>query len=64
MGGSRFLLLAVPKGKFALRNVTASIVDGEKFKKATTGKPNTFDTIFYPSIPYVTNLVQRAVNSL
>jgi hypothetical protein len=54
MAGSRFLLTAIPKGKFPLRTVTASIGDVEKFKKATIGKSNTFDTIFHPSVPYET----------
>jgi hypothetical protein len=56
MGGSRFLLTAVSKGTFPLRNVSASITDGEKFKKATIGKPNTFDTILYPTTPYTKNI--------
>jgi hypothetical protein len=56
MGGSRFLLVAIPKGRFPLRNVTASINDVEKFKKATTGKPITFDTILNPSVRYTRNL--------
>jgi hypothetical protein len=56
MGGSRFLITAVPRGKFPLHNINGFLSDLEKLDQATSGKTVTFDTLFHPSVPYSASL--------